>query len=263
MLEFIVNAALAGLGIAILAGPLGSFMVWRRMAYFGDTLAHSALLGVTLGLLLSVDIFFAVTLCCLIIAVLLFLMQSNHTLPTDTILGILSHGSLALGLVLISLLDGPQINLMDYLFGDLLTVSLSDIAWIYTIVITCSALIFLNWKALLATTVHEELAQVEGIPVRSLRLMLLLITALVIAIGMKVAGVLLVTALLIIPAAAAGKLAKTPAQMAVIASLLGAVSVCLGLAASYFWDTPTGPSIVASSAVLFFSLSTVSTWLKG
>jgi zinc transport system permease protein len=202
-----------------------------------------------------VDLFFAVAFSGLLIAILLFLMQSSHKLPTDTILGILSHGSLAVGLVLISLLDGPRANLMSYLFGDLLTVTRMDIVWIYGIVGLCSALILGNWRSLLAITVHEELAQVEGIPVRRLRLMLLMQTALVIAIGMKVVGILLVTALLIIPAATAGKLARTPAGMAAIASLLGAVSVGLGLAGSYRWDTPTGPSIVFCATALFLIAS--------
>jgi zinc transport system permease protein len=255
MADFIINAVLAGLGIALLSGPLGAFMVWRRMAYFGDTLAHSALLGITIGLLLSVDLFFAVAFSCLLIAILLFLMQSSHTLPTDTILGILSHGSLAIGLVLISLLDGPRVNLMSYLFGDLLTVTRTDILWIYGIVGICAALILGNWRSLLAITVHEELAQVEGMPVQRLRLMLLMQTALVIAIGMKVVGILLVTALLIIPAATAGKLARTPAGMVATASLLGAASVGLGLTGSYQWDTPTGPSIVFCATMLFLIVS--------
>ncbi len=251
MPDFLLNALLAGLALALVAGPLGSFVVWRRMAYFGDTLAHAALLGVALGLLLEVSPTLAVTVGCVLLAVLLVTLQQRQPLASDTLLGILAPTTLSLGLVVLSFMRDVRIDLMAYLFGDLLAVSPGDLAWILggsaLVLLTLTAL----WRPLLAVTVHEELAKVEGLPIASLRLALMLLIAVVIAVAMKIVGVLLITSLLIIPAAAAQRHARTPEQMACGASLLGLLAVCAGLALSWFQDTPAGPSIVVSAAALF------------
>ncbi|MGH8434187.1 MAG: zinc ABC transporter permease subunit ZnuB [Pseudomonas sp.] len=251
MPDFLLNALLAGLALALVAGPLGSFVVWRRMAYFGDTLAHAALLGVALGLLLEVSPTLAVTVGCVLLAVLLVTLQQRQPLASDTLLGILAPTTLSLGLVVLSFMRDVRIDLMAYLFGDLLAVSPGDLAWILggsaLVLLTLTAL----WRPLLAVTVHEELAKVEGLPIASLRLALMLLIAVVIAVAMKIVGVLLITSLLIIPAAAAQRHARTPEQMACGASLLGLLAVCAGLALSWFQDTPAGPSIVVSAAGLF------------
>ncbi|TQV70729.1 zinc ABC transporter permease subunit ZnuB [Exilibacterium tricleocarpae] len=251
MPDFLWYALLAGIGVALVAGPLGSFAVWRRMAYFGDTLAHSALLGVALGLLLAINLNIAVALVCLLLALILVLLQQNRFIATDTLLGILSHSTLALGLICVSLFGDTRVDLMAYLFGDLLTASRADVITIFTVSALVLLVLILLWRPLLAITVHEELAQVEGIPVNLVRTALMLLMALVIAIAMKVVGVLLITALLIIPAAASRRLTRTPEQMAVGASLLGCVAVMTGLAASFYWDTPAGPSVVLSAGGLF------------
>ncbi len=251
MPDFLIHALLAGIGVAVVAGPLGSFAVWRRMAYFGDTLAHSALLGVALGLLLSINLNTAVVLGCLVLALILVGLQQNRYIATDTLLGILSHSTLALGLVCVSLLDNTRIDLMGYLFGDLLAATRTDVATIFAVSALVLALLIWLWRPLLAITVHEELASVEGVPVAAVRLALMLLMALVIAIAMKIVGVLLITALLIIPAAASRRLTHTPEQMAIVASLLGCLSICAGLAASFYWDTPAGPSVVLSASLLF------------
>lgn len=251
MADFLIYALLAGLAVALVAGPLGSFAVWRRMAYFGDTLAHSALLGITFGLLLGVNLNLAVALGCLLLALILVAMQQNRFLATDTLLGILSHSTLALGLVCVSLFSGTRIDLMAYLFGDILSVTPTDLLSIWLVTVAVIAALVWLWQPLLAITVHEELAQVEGIPVNKVRTALMLLMALVIAIAMKVVGVLLITALLIIPAAASRRLTHTPEAMAIGASLIGAIAVALGLYASYRWDSPAGPSIVLAATGLF------------
>lgn len=251
MPDFLLYALLSGLGVAVVAGPLGAFAVWRRMAYFGDTLAHSALLGVTFGLLLQINLSFAVAVGCLLLALLLVALQHGRLLATDTLLGILSHSTLALGLVTLSLFTENRIDLLAYLFGDILSASRTDVLTIWAISLAVGALLIWLWRPLLAITVHEELAQVEGVPAPVVRTALMLLMALVIAIAMKVVGALLITALLIIPAAASRRLTQTPEHMALGASLLGALSVCGGLAASFIWDTPAGPSIVLSAGLLF------------
>ena len=251
MPDFLLHALLAGLALALVAGPLGSFVVWRRMAYFGDTLSHSALLGVALGLLLDISPTLAVTLGCVLLAVLLVTLQQRQPLASDTLLGILAHSSLSLGLVTLSFMPEVRIDLMSYLFGDLLAVSRSDLYWILAGSAGVLLALALLWRRLLAITVHEELARVEGLPVAAIRLGLMLLIAVVIAVAMKIVGVLLITSLLIIPAAAAQRHARTPEQMAGGASVLGLLAVCGGLALSWFKDTPAGPSIVVCAAALF------------
>lgn len=256
MPDFLLNALLAGLALALVAGPLGSFVVWRRMAYFGDTLSHAALLGVALGLLLDVSPTLAVTAGCLLLAVLLVTLQQRQPLASDTLLGILAPTTLSLGLVVLSFMDEVRIDLMAYLFGDLLAVGPGDLAWIIGGAVLVLALLVPLWRQLLAITVHEELARVEGLPVAALRLALMLLIAVVIAVAMKIVGVLLITSLLIIPAAAAQRHARTPEQMAIGASVLGMLAVAAGLSLSWYQDTPAGPSIVVSAAG-FFLLSFV------
>ena len=251
MADFLLYALLAGLALALVAGPLGSFVVWRRMAYFGDTLSHAALLGVAMGFLLDVSPTIAVTVGCLLLAVLLVTLQQRQPLASDTLLGILAPSTLSLGLVVLSFMHEVRIDLMAYLFGDLLAISPTDLAWILGGSAAVLMLLVALWRPLLAITVHEELARVEGLPVPALRMTLMLLIAVVIAVAMKIVGVLLITSLLIIPAAAAQRHARSPEQMAIGASLLGMLAVCGGLALSWFKDTPAGPSIVVSAAALF------------
>jgi len=252
--EFLILALAGGIGIAALAGPLGAFVVWRRMAYFGDTLAHSALMGVALGFLFDINLNLAVVACCVLLAVLLVSLQRQHLVATDTLLGIMAHSALSLGLVAVALLDNVRIDLMEYLFGDLLAIAPSDLWWIYGGGTVVMLLLWRLWNPLLAITINEELAQVEGVPVARVRLGLMLLIAVVIAVAMKLVGILLITSLLIIPAAAARRLANTPEQMALFASLLGILAVVGGISASWFWDTPAGPSVVVTALIEFLVL---------
>lgn len=251
MTDFLLYALLAGLGVALVAGPLGCFVVWRRMAYFGDTLAHSALLGVSLGVLLDINLNITVIAIPLAMAIGLVFLEKRGFLSLDTLLGILSHSALAAGLVVISLLPGVRVDLMSLLFGDLLAVTKNDLWVIYTVSGAVLALLGLLWKQLINITVDPELAAVEGTNVTLVSTALMLITALVIALAMKVVGVLLITALLIIPAATARRVSQTPEQMAVAASLIAMLTVVMGLAMSWNLDTPAGPSVVISASFLF------------
>jgi zinc transport system permease protein len=251
MIDFLLYALLAGLGVALVAGPLGCFVVWRRMAYFGDTLAHSALLGVSIGVLLNINLSITVAAIPLLMALGLVYLEQRGILSLDTLLGILSHSALATGLVLISLLPDVRVDLMSLLFGDLLSVTLNDLWVIYGVAGTVVALLVLLWKPLINITVHADLAAVEGVRVSAVRTALMLITALVIAIAMKIVGVLLITALLIIPAATARRISNTPEGMAVTASAIAMLTVVMGLGMSWYTDTPAGPSVVVCAALLF------------
>ncbi len=250
MLSFVLFAILAGLILALVAGPLGCFIVWRRMAYFGDTLAHSALLGIAMGLLADINLQIAVVLACLLIAFALLGLEQRKTLATDTLLGILAHSSLALGLVMLSFTDN-RIDLMAYLFGDLLAISTAELLWLAGGSLMTLVVLLLKWNELLSLTLHPELAHVEGLDTSRLRIMLLLIMALMVAVSMKIVGVLLITSLLIIPPATARHYATSPEQMALGASVAGMLSVIGGITASWYLDTPPGPSIVTTAALLF------------
>lgn len=249
--DFFVRALVAGLGVAVVAAPLGCVVVWRRMAYFGATLAHSALLGVALGLLLGINLTIGIAATSVVIALIVALSQRQRLIGSDTLLGILAHSGLALGLVVLSFLTGVRVDLMAYLFGDVLAVTPADIVWIYgggaAVLVTLGAI----WRPLLLITLDEDLARAEGTAVVPVQLGFMLMLAVVIAIAMKVVGVLLIVSLLIIPAATARRFSRTPEQMAALAALVGAVSVVGGLFGSLRWDTPSGPSIVVAATVTF------------
>lgn len=252
--DFLVYAILCGAGVALIAGPLGAFMVWRRMAYFGDTLAHAALMGAAVGVMLDVQPLLAVLVSSLLLALLLVALQSQKQLASDTVLGILSHSTLALGLVCASLVAEQRIDLWAILFGDLLTVTVTDIVIIYSVAAAILLVLWFCWRSLIFATLDENLAQVEGLATNKLRLLLMSLIALVVALAMKVVGVLLITALLIIPAATSRRLSSSPEAMAVGASVLGVLAVLLGLAGSFVWDIPAGPGIVLAASA-FFALS--------
>ncbi|QMV15067.1 zinc ABC transporter permease subunit ZnuB [Vibrio spartinae] len=251
MVEIILPAILAGIGIALIAGPLGSFVVWRKMAYFGDTLAHASLMGLAFGFLLDINLNLALLVCCLAIATILVVLQRQKFIATDTLLGILAHSSLSVGLIAVSFLSDVRIDLMSYLFGDLLAVTPSDLYFIWGGVLVIATLLYFIWRPLLSSTVNEELASVEGTNTDLMQLLLMLMVGLVIAVGMKFVGALIITSLLIIPAAGARRLSTTPEQMAMIASAIGTIAVLSGLYLSWEFDTPAGPSVVISASCLF------------
>lgn len=249
--DFFLRALLGGVLIAVVAAPFGVFVVWRRLAYFGDTLAHSALLGVALGYLLHINLTLGVILICLLVALLLHFFQQQKTLAGDTVLGILSHSTLSLGLVVLAFFETLRIDLMSYLFGDILAVGKSDLAWIALCGLIALVFLALIWRPLLLISIHEDLARVEGIRVDLIKLSFVCLLAVLVAVMMKIIGLILVTSLFIIPAATARKFARTPEAMALFAVLFGILSVVSGLLGSYQWDTPAGPSIVLAAAALF------------
>jgi zinc transport system permease protein len=248
--DFMVRAALAGLGVAIAAAPLGCFVVWRRMAYFGDATAHAAILGVAISLALSISIFAGVLTVSILMALTVSTL-SGRGYAMDTLLGVLAHSALALGLVAVSFLSGIRIDLMAYLFGDILAVRPTDLAIIWGGAILVLLLIYWRWSALLTATLNPDLANAAGINPKREQLILILSLAVVVAVAIKVVGVLLIAALLIVPAAAARPFSRTPEAMAIIAAVIGGVSALAGLHAAYQFNTPTGPTIVSVAAAIF------------
>lgn len=255
MLDLLWPALAAGLLLALVTGPLGSLLVWRRLAYFGDSLAHAALLGVGLSLLLSIPGWLGIVLVCTVVAGLLAALLRHPELATDTLLTLLATTSLSLGLITVSLADNVRVDLMAYLFGDLLGVTAGDLPLLLGGALLTLGLLRWQWDALVLASVSEELAEVDGVRVGRLRLLLLLLVALTVTAAMKVMGVLLITALLIIPAAAARRLSRTPEQMAVLASGIGMLAVLGGLGGSLQWNLPLGPAIVVAAAAAFAVLT--------
>lgn len=248
--DFLVRAALAGVGVALAAGPLGCFVIWRRMAYFGDATAHAAILGVALALAFDASIFTGVLAVALAMAMVISLLsERGHAM--DTLLGVMSHSALALGLIAMSFLTGVRTDLMGYLFGDILAVSRIDLAIIWAGAAIVLTLLAVRWSALLMATVHPDLAFASGIHPRREQLVLTVSLALVVAVALKVVGAILIAAMLIIPAAAARPMVRSPEAMAAGAAMIGVAAVLGGLAGSVAWDTPTGPTIVALAAGVF------------
>ena len=251
MTNLIIRVLVAGFGIALIAGPMGSLIVWQRMAHFGDALAHASLLGIGIAAICNVDVYYGLLAVCILFAAGLKMISDYQNLTNDTILAILSHSILAFGLILVTVIQDPSINLLDYLFGDILSITVTDLIWIgITDLIVLSSLAML-WDKLVFITISKELAMVEGIPEAKIRWVFTLLVALVFAISIRLVGVLLINALLIIPCATAKTWATSPRNMAILGSIFGCIAIIIGIIISLVWDIPTGPAIVASSAVLF------------
>lgn len=253
-----IRAALAGIGVAFAAAPLGCFVVWRRMAYFGDAIAHAAILGVALSLAFSMSIFVGTVVVALLMALVVSIL-SGRGYAMDTLLGVLAHSAIAFGLVAVSFLSGVRIDLMAYLFGDILAVSRGDLAVIWGGATLVVVLIGWRWSALLTATLNEDLAYASGINPKREQLALTFALAITVAVAIKVVGVLLIAAMLIIPAAAR-PLSQTPEGMALTAGLIGILSAIIGLRAAYVFDTPAGPSIVCVAALTFLVTSVFKTF---
>ena len=248
--NFLLRAALAGVAVALAAGPLGCFVVWRRMAYFGDATAHASMLGVAIALMLQVSVFAGVLAAALVMALAVSALAARgHAM--DTALGVLSHSALAVGLVVGSFLTNVRLDLMAFLFGDILAVTRVDLVVIWVGSLIVLALVAWRWQGLLTSTLNPDLAVASGYDPRREQLALTIALALMVAVAIKVVGALLITALLIIPAAAARPLARTPEIMAAIAVVIGVLAALGGLTASLMMDTPAGPSIVVVAAVMF------------
>ena len=249
--DFFLRALLAGIGVAIVVGPLGCFVIWRRLSYFGDTLSHAALLGVALALLFELNFTMMVFIVSVTLSLLLIYLKSKTSLPSDALLGLLAHSILAIGIICLGFMTWVRVDLLGLLFGDILAVSTSDIWLIWIgggLVLACLAVI---WKPLFADTVSPDLAVAEGLNPQKSRIIFMILLALVISISIKVVGVLLITGMLILPAAVARNLSAGPIQMMILSVIAGTFSVVAGLFSSLTWNTSSGPSIIAATLVLF------------
>ena len=262
MIELLLLPTLAGLGLALVSGTLGCFIIWRQMSFLGDTLAHSALLGVALSIAIKWNLTLSIVIVSIALSLLLLKLESQRYLSRDTLLSILSHSSLAIGVVLIGFFAQSNINLNAFLFGDLLSVSTAETAEIFGLSFTALILLIRYWKPLLAITTDENLARVEGLSVDTLKTLLAIIIAVVVAVAINIVGVLLVSALLVIPAATSRFVARSPEVQAGLATLIAVFSVFSGIGSSALFDTPVGPSMIAFT-FLTFAIAFIATQKKG
>jgi zinc transport system permease protein len=256
MSDYLWRALIGGAAVALAAGPVGSFVIWRRMAYYGSAVSHSALLGVALGLALHIDLTLAVMIFCLVSGLLLIFVSRSNALPQDSVIGILAEVTLAGGLVAVGFASGMRVDLLGYLFGDVLAVSREDLVMIGAVAAFALLGLAFIWKPLLSLTVQPDIASVEGVPVRLIEMAFMVLVAIVVAAGMRIVGILLIVSLLIIPAATARRLATSPEMMAGLAALIGVAAVAGGLFVSTRYDIAAGPAIVLLAGA-FFCLSLV------
>jgi len=249
--DFFIRALIAGIGIALVTGPLGCFIIWRRLSFFGDTLAHAALLGVTMAVFFEINIAFSVFLISSVVALILIKLQKSTKLPGDALLGLLAHSSLAVGLVVIGFLTSIRFDVMGLLFGDILAVNQNDLLLIWIGGAFILLILKFIWKPLFASTVNHELAEAEGMEPNKFNAIFTVLMAAVIAISIKIVGLLLITGMLIMPAAMGRNLSNNPQQMVKLSVIGGLLSVIIGLFSSLQLNTPSGPSIITAALILF------------
>ena len=249
--DFFIRALIAGIGISLVTGPIGCFIIWRRLSFFGDTLSHSALLGVTIGFFFDINVAFSVFLISSAVALILLKLQKTTKLPGDALLGLLAHSSLAVGLVVISFLSSIRFDIMSLLFGDILAVNEIDLLIIWLGGVLILLILKIIWKPLFASTVNNELAEAEGMNPERANAIFTILLAAIIAISIKIVGLLLITGMLIMPAAMSRNISNNPQQMVKLSVVGGLLSVLIGLFSSLQFNSPSGPSIIAAALLLF------------
>ena len=250
--DFIYRAIIASIGVSLIAGSLGCFVIWKRLSYFSDSISHSALLGVALGLATGLGINLGLVIVGGLFAVLIVVLQQKEFWSSDAVLGIFSHLSLSLGIVVLGIIGNQNTDYFAYLFGDILSITSKDLYWIFSVLIVVVTILVFNWKKLLLLTLNEELAKAEGINKLYYDLLFMFLIALAVSVSVQIVGVLLITSLLIIPPAISRVISNSPVMMILASMIVSIFSVLLGLYLSVDFDLATGPTIVITLGALFF-----------
>ncbi len=248
--EFIIQIIIAAIGISLITSALGCFVIWKKMAYFGDSLAHASLLGIAIGILFSIDINLMILATTILFAVILGFLQNRNFLSNDALLGILAHGGISLAMIIISF-SHANFDLEGFLFGSLLFVENKDILLIYLALFIIYPIIFLNWQKFILLTLNSDIACSMGINPAKYRMIFTILIALTITITIKITGVLLVTSLLIIPASISRIISKSPNQMLLFSTIISVFSSILGSILSYQFDLILGPTIITITIIIF------------
>ncbi len=248
--DFLVRSVIAGLIMVAIAAPMGCLMVWQRLAFLSDTLGHAAVMGVGLGLLLEVTPVFGVLAVALLIVFSLNRVDSFNSALSETTLAIISHTGLAGGIILVGLLPAQSVNLEAILFGDLLATTSADLVRLLITTLVLLLLLLHHWRSFVAVSVSREIAQAEGIEVRKVQFLMYIMIALLVAVMMKVMGVLLIAAMLVIPTTSARLFSRSPEQMVAVSALYGLGALAGGIGSSFQFDWQTGPAIVVCATLL-------------
>jgi zinc transport system permease protein len=249
---FIQRALIASVMVGILCPFIGNFVVLRKMSFFSDAIAHAAFAGIAAGLLLGIDMSISSVAVAVLIALIIAFLSEKTALSHDTVIGIAFSGAIAAGLLIIGMMKGYRADLFTFLFGDILAITGADLFLIFIVGVLTILILLIFFKPFLQITFNRDLARVEGINVRLFEYMLFIIIAVVVTISLKIIGIILVTSLLIVPAAAAKNIASSMKRLFMISCLFGVVSGIVGLVGSVYLDTASGPTIVMVSIVIFF-----------
>jgi len=259
---FMQRALLVALLLGPMCGLLGVFVTARRMAFFSDTVAHAAMAGVAGGFLLGFqDPTIPVLVVCCSVALLILWLKERTDLLNDTIMAVLLSTSVATGVVLLSLQRSRWVDLDKYLFGDILSVSWTDVGWASGVAAGVAVILFVNLTRLALLTASEDLAHVSGVPVRALNYLFVIILTVTVALTIRLLGIILVTSLIVIPPATARNLARNLRQQVVLSLLLGLLGAAGGVVLSYPLSLPTGPTVTLTLAGCFV-LSFAATWWR-
>jgi zinc transport system permease protein len=250
---FMQRALLAGIVLAVLLALLGTFVVLRRMAFFSDGIAHASLAGVAAGILLAMNPLIAALLASALFAILIYILEKRYQITSDAAIGMLFTSGLALGVILLSLKSGYQPELVSFLFGNILSITPGEM-WLTVIggaVIIVVSLTF--FKSLILFSLDSEMAYLQGVKTNLLQPALYVGLAMSVVLGIKVLGIILVSALLIIPVTTAKLFSKSFKMLVVTNVFLALVTVLTGIVLSYYLDLPTGPTIVLTGTVIFIA----------
>ncbi|RJQ56622.1 MAG: metal ABC transporter permease [Nitrospiraceae bacterium] len=249
---FIQRAFIASLIVGILCPFVGNFVVLRRMSFFSDAISHSAFAGIAVGALLGMDLSLSSLVVSLLVSLLIAFLSEKTTLSHDTVIGIAFSGAIASGMLVLGMLKGYRADVFTFLFGDILAITDTDLLLLLIISVLSVAFLLFFSKPFLQISFNSDLARVEGINVRLFEYLLFFIIAVVVTVSLKIIGIILVTSLLIVPAAAARNLASSMKRLFSLSCVFGLVSGILGMTASVYLNTASGPTIVLVSIGIFF-----------
>jgi zinc transport system permease protein len=255
---FFQRALIGGVLVVVMLSLLSFFVVLRRISFIGVGISHSALGGVALGIALGINVTVTTTVFCAAVALLIGFISRKGHVREDTAIGITFSGTMALGLVIMAMSGRYTSSLFSYLFGSILSITEGDI---YPIAVYCAAtaiLVGVFFKHLLYASFNEEVARATGVPVDFLHYLLLVMISLAVVASIKLVGIILVAALLVLPAATANQIAKTYRKVLALSVISGMVSLVVGLMASYAFDLPSGATIVLCACLVFFLCFAVS-----
>jgi zinc transport system permease protein len=251
--DFMVRAFEAGIIIAIIAPLIGIFLVVKRYSLLADTLSHVSLVGVALGILGNINPLITALITTVIMAFGMENLRENKKIFGESVLALFLSGSLAIAIIIIGLARGLNINVLAYLFGSITTVTETDIYLIFGIglIVLFTTVIF--YRRLFLISYDEEMAAANGLAVKSYNLLLIILAAVTVSLAMRVVGILLVGALMVIPVITAMQFGRSFKQTLILSVILSLVAVVAGLFISFYFDIASGATIVLTSLILFIS----------